>query len=241
MSCTHSIVGSSRILPETSSSRYLGEMETTQLLASGMTNILSEFSMSSAIRVVRVCMSCRTISMLCEWINGPKQANSMRISNKMLKFDLSTYIAHKTRILLYEFIIRLSGKNWRWHSCWNLAWRIYLTSEACRQILVASFKMSCTHSIAGSSRILPETFSSRYLGEMEVTHLLISDMTSILSEFSMLSDIRVVQVCMSCRTISMIRECINGPKQVDRIRIANKMLKFVVSAYIAHKTRILLA
>ena len=110
MSCTHSIVSPSRILPETSSSRSLGEMETSQLLVSSMTNILSEFSMSSDIRVFKVCMSCRTISMICECINGPKQANRIRISNKMLKFDLSTYIAHRKRVLLFEFIIRISER-----------------------------------------------------------------------------------------------------------------------------------
>ena len=48
--------------------------------------------------------------MICECLNGPKQENSMRIFNLLLNFDLSTYIAHKTRILLYELIIRLSGR-----------------------------------------------------------------------------------------------------------------------------------
>ena len=85
-------------------------MKITQLLVSSMTNMLIEFSMSSDIRVVQICMSCRTISMICECLNGPKQENSMRIFNLLLNFDLSTYIAHKTRILLYELIIRLSGR-----------------------------------------------------------------------------------------------------------------------------------
>ena len=93
-----------------SSSRYLGKIEITQLLVSGMTNILSEFSMSSDIRVVQVCRSYRKISMMCECLNGPKQANRMCISNKMLKFVLSTYIAHRKRVFLYELIIRLSGR-----------------------------------------------------------------------------------------------------------------------------------
>ena len=99
MSCTHSIVSSSNILPETSSSRSLGEMATTQLLVSSMTNILNEFSISLDIRVVQVCRSCRKITMICECLNGPKQAHRMRISNRLLNFALSTYIAHKTRVL----------------------------------------------------------------------------------------------------------------------------------------------
>ena len=58
---------------------------------------------------------------------------------------------------------------------------------------LVSFRISCTHRLARSTRVRPETSSSRggssFLGEMEVTQLMASGIVSDLDEFNISSDV----------------------------------------------------
>ena len=109
---------------------------------------------------------------------------------------------------------------------------------------LASFRMSSTHNLAPGFRVRPETSSSRggsrSLGEMETMQLLASGMTHSLKEFSISSDMRIVDVCRRCRCVTVICECDTEHTETDRMRISDKLLKFVICTYVAYKTKILL-
>jgi len=65
-------------------------------------------------------------------------------------------------------------------------------------------------------------------------------MTHSLKEFSISSDMRIVDVCRRCRCVTVICECNIERIEMDRMRISDKLLKFVISTYVAYKTKILL-
>lgn len=62
-----------------------------------------------------------------------------------------------------------------------------------QSLFLASFRISCTHRLARSTRVRPETSSSRggssSLGEMEATQLMASGIVSDLDEFNISSDV----------------------------------------------------
>jgi hypothetical protein len=110
---------------------------------------------------------------------------------------------------------------------------------------LASFRSSSTFKLAGSSKIKPEGMSSRggsrSLGEMECMQLLASGMTSTLSEFSILSDMRVINVCrLVCRCPQIICECEVDHIPVDRMRVPDRLLRLVVYNYLVYKKKLIL-
>lgn len=110
---------------------------------------------------------------------------------------------------------------------------------------LASFRVSATASVTGPNRINPDTSSSRggsrSLGEMEVMQMLANGLSYTLSEFSIRSDTRIVEVCMSCRCMTVMCSCASDSHTVDRMYIPNRLYRFALHAYIAYQLKVTLS
>mmetsp|Transcript_2713 Transcript_2713/g.7224 ORF Transcript_2713/g.7224 Transcript_2713/m.7224 type:complete len:810 (+) Transcript_2713:24952-27381(+) len=104
MSATSSLARAAQLTPEHMSSRggsrSLGEMEVTQLLASGMVNTLNEFNASSDLIVVEVCRQCGCITFICECDGSNKSVNKVKIPNRLLKCVVMNYLLYKIKTVL---------------------------------------------------------------------------------------------------------------------------------------------
>jgi len=121
----------------------------------------------------------------------------------------------------------------------------YGTICVLQSCFLASFRMSCTAKHASLNTLCPETNAhlggSRTLGEMESMQLAASGLSHVMSEFQMRSNMCIVDVCRTCRLISILCTC-NGNNSAgyDRVCVPYDTIEAMVSTRIVFGMNIMI-
>lgn len=81
-------------------SKSLGEMECTQLVASGLTNCLQEFINRSDMCFVDVCRGCDCLLIVCVCDEQGQKVNRMKLPYRTIKFIIASKVGFDLNIRL---------------------------------------------------------------------------------------------------------------------------------------------